>query len=63
MRQISSIFQWFMNDYVYEHLGLSCWWADDSDDLAIAGRVVFELTGRDRATEFVGLPWTEKSQS
>jgi hypothetical protein len=46
--------------YKYEYLGLTYWWPDDSDDFAVAGRVVFELTGRDRATEFVGLPWTEK---
>ncbi len=47
---------------MYEYLGLTYVWPDDSDTLAVAGSVVFELTGRDRATEFVGLPWTEKIQ-
>ncbi len=48
---------------MYDHLGLTCCWVDDSDDFAVAGRVVFELSGRDRAIEFVVLPWTEKIQS
>jgi hypothetical protein len=54
-------FHCIMDDCKYEYLGLTCWWPDDSEDFSIAGCVMFEITGRDRATEFVGLPWTEKS--